>query len=146
MSRVGNLKLEIINSQKKIPVVAIRIKKLVLKALSEVCLKRSAEITVCFVDDKRMKELNYKFHHRNSPTDVLAFDLSLRPGKEIIADIVVSAETAKSNAKEFGTTPGYELELYVVHGVLHLLGYKDATVRQREQMQVVAERIIASLK
>lgn len=137
--------LEIKDFQKKVPIVAIRIKRIILTALSKARCKKFCEITVCFVDDRSIKKLNREFHHCNLATDVLTFDLCPENKKKIIADIVVSAETAVLNAKRFGTTCNYELELYVVHGVLHLLGYNDLTIKQRNIMQDKAERILAFL-
>ena len=56
------------------------------------------------------------------------------PG-QMFADIVISTDTAIRNAKIFKTTQLNELYLYVVHGVLHLLGYDDRTQKQRQIMQ-----------
>jgi probable rRNA maturation factor len=77
------------------------------------------------------------------PTDVLAFDLSA-PGavRVLLADIIISADTAARNAKIFHTTPLYELYLYVVHGVLHLLGYDDKTKAQRKLMHKKAIKYV----
>lgn len=130
------MKITIKNFQKKIPVYPKKIKELILKALSREGRKNSGRITVCFVDDKKIKELNLKYLHKNAPTDVLSFDLSV-PEKQgsICADIVVSTDAASQNAKKFKTTTSYELRLYVIHGLLHLLGYDDRTPRERILMR-----------
>lgn len=57
-------------------------------------------------------------------------------------EIVVSSDAAVRNAKIFKTEPLYELTLYVVHGVLHILGFEDRTKKQRESMQEKAENIL----
>jgi len=80
--------------------------------------------------------LNAQFHGRDATTDVLAFDLGF-PGKrdELCADIAVCADTALRNSRMFGTTVGEELELYAVHGALHLLGYDDRNAPLRALMR-----------
>lgn len=73
--------------------------------------------------------------HREYPTDVLAFDFTQPLNKNrIFADIVISTDTACRNAKIFKTTYLYELNLYLIHGVLHLLGYDDRTQSQIQLM------------
>ena len=70
------------------------------------------------------------------PTDVLSFNLSDKlKSKQLSADIVVCADVAKTNAKIYKTSTTHELELYAIHGVLHLLGYDDHTLRQTKQMR-----------
>lgn len=117
------MQITIKSFQKKIPVYPKRIKKAILKILSKERLKKSGAITVCFVNERKIKELNLEYHHKNAPTDVLTFDLSDK--KNLLADIVISTDAAIQNAKSFKTTPFYELNLYVIHGILHLLGYDD---------------------
>jgi len=67
----------------------------------------------------------------------LSFDLRERPGRRAgtSADVVVSTDTAAANALIFKTSPAYELNLYVIHGILHLLGYDDRSARQRKKMR-----------
>lgn len=123
------------NLQKKIPINLKKLKSAVLKVLScERAFKKSGEITILFLDDKQIKELNLLYLGRDCPTDVIAFDNSTKK-KELCADIVVSAETAVRNARIFKTTPLYEIYLYVIHGLLHILGYDDKTIKQRKIME-----------
>jgi len=130
------VKIIIKNFQKKIPINPKKIKETILKVLSQEDTKKSGEITICFVGDLKIKELNLRYRHRNSPTDVLVFDIleSKNPNR-IFADIVISTDTAIQNAGIFKTTPLYELYLYIVHGMLHLLGYDDRTRKQRQLMR-----------
>ncbi|MCX5696045.1 MAG: rRNA maturation RNase YbeY [Candidatus Omnitrophica bacterium] len=120
------MKITIRNLQKKIPIYPTRIKKSILKALKGEGVKRG-EITVSFVNDRTIAKLNSKYLKKSQPTDVLAFNLGSldAKAKNIFADIIVSAQTARRNAKIYKTTLSYELNLYSVHGVLHILGYND---------------------
>ncbi len=130
------MKIIIKNFQKKVPINLKRIKKTILKILSLECTKKSGEITVCFVNDKKIKELNLKYRHKNTPTDVLVFDiLESKNSNHIFADIVISTDTAIRNARIFKTTKFYELNLYLIHGTLHLLGYDDHGLKQRQLMR-----------
>ncbi|MFH0826308.1 MAG: rRNA maturation RNase YbeY [Candidatus Omnitrophota bacterium] len=130
------MKVIIKNHQKKIPLHPKRIKQAILKALSSESIKRPGEITVCFVSDLTIRKMNLRFLGKDQPTDVLAFDSG---------EIAVSTDAAIRHAKIFGTSPLYELYLYVVHGLLHILGYQDRTRKQREHMQEKAENILRAL-
>ena len=114
------------------------------------------ELSVAVVTDSRIHEINRQFLSHDEPTDVITFELAspervkgapLRPkgcpvrrgaALRLEGEIVVSAETARRRAPEFGWTPHDELTLYLVHGVLHLCGYDDTSpaevqvMRQRE--------------
>jgi probable rRNA maturation factor len=109
--------------------------------LSSEGVKKPGELTICFVDDKKIRELNLKFLGRNRATDVLTFDISSN-NKAIFADVIISTDTASRNARIFKSTPLRELYLYVVHGVLHILGYKDETTGQRKIMEEKARRVL----
>lgn len=147
------LKIIIKNLQKKLPINPKRIKKTILKILSKEDVnpvrnikslerkkkipngvKRSGEITICFVNDREIQRLNLKYSRKNIPTDVLAFDVTNPEDSRanIFADIVISTDAAIRNALEFKTKPLSELYLYLVHGMLHLLGYDDRSRKQRE--------------
>ena len=106
---------------------------------------RRAEISIMLVDDEHIRSLNVEYRGNDRPTDVLAFsqlegklaDAEREP--VAVGDVVVSVETAKRQAVERARPLADELDLLVVHGVLHLLGYDDETkagateMRQREQ-------------
>lgn len=104
----------------------------------------SGEITVFLVTEQRIKELNRKFFHKNRPTDVISFDIS-KNKKEILADIFISVDTAIKNAVTFKTSCLYELCLYAVHGVLHILGYDDRAIRKKELMHKKESEILQCL-
>jgi len=67
---------------------------------------------------------------KKKPTDVLAFDLTDRwKSKKMFADIIISVDTALRNARFYKTSAAYELKLYSIHGLLHLLGYDDHSLK-----------------
>ena len=107
-----------------------------------------ANLSIVFATRQRITVLNKKYLHRNRATDVLAFDMgrpasgadkSFRKKTALEGEIVISTDAAFKNTKIFATTPAHELTLYIIHGILHLLGWDDhhlrgiKKMRQREQ-------------
>jgi len=83
-----------------------------------------------------ISKLNALYLKENNPTDVLSFNLSnAQDPKEILGDIIVSADTASRNSRIYKTSPADELDLYALHGCLHLLGYNDNNPRNRKIMR-----------
>jgi probable rRNA maturation factor len=93
----------------------------------------NAQISVAIVDDVTIGKLHGEFLDDPDPTDVLSFVLEPQPALE--GEVVASAETAKSNAKQYDCTAEEELLRYVIHGTLHLVGYDDTTPRKRTVMR-----------
>ncbi|MHC5033504.1 MAG: rRNA maturation RNase YbeY [Planctomycetota bacterium] len=103
---------------------------------------RDADLSVALVGDQEMTELNRRFLGRDAVTDVLAFPYETR-GAVITGEIVVNAELAVRQAAERSHGAVDELLLYVVHGLLHLLGYDDGEAEDARRM---SERERAILK
>ncbi|MBI5145251.1 MAG: rRNA maturation RNase YbeY [Candidatus Omnitrophica bacterium] len=137
----GGVKIIIKNLQKKIHLNPKRIKVAVLKLLSLEGRKKSGEITICFFNDRQIREFNLFYRGRDVATDVIAFDNSVHK-KEISGDIAVSCETAIRNARIFKTTPLSEIYLYVIHGLLHIIGYNDNNKKNRLIMQKKEKEIL----
>lgn len=144
MGGVSNgVKITVKNFQKKIPIYPKRIKEAILKVFSGEAKFLSGEITVSYVTDAKIKELNLRYLSKPAPTDVLAFNLSGSIRKNnLIADIVISTDTAVRNARIFNRRPQQELNLYLVHGILHLLGYNDRTTKQKNLMRKKEEAYV----
>jgi len=136
------------NQQKTIPVNKREVKEIVnrtLKVLGASAIDASSkgEITVVYVDNKAIQELNWRFLREDCPTDVLCFDLS--SAEHLIVDIIISTEKACENAKVFGSSTRREMCLYLIHGILHLCGYNDHTENDRIRMQRKALQIMKSI-
>ncbi len=124
------------NQQEKVLTQAGKIKKLIRKGLKGRRIEKSGWINICFVNNSRIKKFNAKFLKIKNSTDVLAFNLSNKKEKNIIsADILISAQKALKQSRSYKTTLNYELSLYVVHGLLHILGFNDHTPRQIKLMR-----------
>lgn len=134
------------NLQKDIRISSEEAESAVRAVLTAEGIKKSGRINVCFTADKEIRKLNHRYLKKDRPTDVLAFEMPAEGGKRgLYADIIVSTETAARNAKSFKTLPIYEAYLYVIHGVLHILGYNDVGAGGRQLMQNKAERILSTL-
>ncbi len=90
-------------------------------------------VSVVVVSDKSIADLHWKFMSVRGPTDVITFQHG---------EIVISAETARRQARQFGTDLMHELQLYLVHGLLHLRGFDDRTPRDAKRMAKRQERIL----
>ena len=110
-----------------------------------------ADLSVTFVTRQRMRSLNKKYLRRDYGTDVLAFELenpvpirnkAVRKGKMITGEIIISTDAVLQNARIYSTSLAREAVLYVVHGILHLLGYDDhkqgkiKKMRNKEQVLI----------
>ncbi len=133
--------IHIRNQQKKISLIPARIHDIAKKILQREGIRRY-ELSIAFVTDRTMRTLNRTYHGCDYPTDVLTFDFmsvemrSLRRKKaNINGEIIISTSTAYRQAKQFQTTPHQEIILYLIHGILHLLGYDDHSSRDRKIMR-----------
>ena len=109
------------------------------RAKNELGLEK-ASLTVCLVSDAEIARMNQTFRKKKGPTDVLSFPMSvrrrpvrLRPGSktikngEYLGDIAISPATARRYAKKNGRKLSSELQVLILHGLLHLLGYDHET-------------------
>lgn len=95
---------------------------------------RSFRLSVVFVGSRTIRGINRRFLRHDYVTDVIVFPLgdSKEPGAE--AEIYVNLDRAKSQAREYGVTFADEIRRLLIHGTLHLLGYSDASPRQKAKM------------
>ncbi len=100
-------------------------------------------LNIAVVDDTTIAQLNKNFHKTNGPTDVLSFPYDARD--EFTGEIVVSIEHTLKNARRYKTTPGRELTLYIIHGILHLHGHDDLRKGPRGIMRRVQRDLMSKL-
>ncbi|MEN6433065.1 MAG: rRNA maturation RNase YbeY, partial [Smithella sp.] len=117
------MKLQIENSQNKIKIDKRRIRSTVLRIMRILdCADK--EISLSFVDDEKIKELNKEYLGKDKPTNVISF--SLREGEysdinpQIMGDIIISIETAQRDALWGNLTVSQEIDFLIIHGILHL--------------------------
>ena len=96
-------------------------------------LRKSGEVSVWLISDRRMAFLHRKFLGQSRPTDVLTFQHG---------EIFISVETAQRHARAFGNSLLRELKLYIVHGLLHLHRFDDQTPSKAHKMKAAQEKIL----
>lgn len=114
----------------------------------------SAEISVRFVDNEGIKQLNAEYRNIDKETDVLSFPLGENgvydknpdTGAYVLGDIVISVQKAMEQAEEYGHSLEREIAFLTVHSMLHLLGYDHVnggleTVRMREKEETVLTQL-----
>ncbi len=107
-----------------------------------------AELSVVLSSDERLAELNRQYLGVDAPTDVLAFpagDVDPDSGAPYLGDVLISYPRALAQAAAGGHLPTEELQLLVVHGVLHLLGYDHSTEEERERMWTLQDEALTRL-
>ena len=116
------MKVEIANLQKHYRIKDSKIKHVVKEVLGK--KSNSAKLSFAFVDNDEIKRLNKKYFDSDDVTDVIAFPLDNHKNA-LNGEIVVSVEIAVDTAVKENVDVEGEIILYVVHGLLHLLGYSD---------------------
>jgi probable rRNA maturation factor len=92
------------------------------------------EITVALVDDARLRSLHRDFMGIDTPTDIMTFPADESAGENQGGELAISVDHAMTQAVEWGLSPGEEIAFLTVHGLLHLLGWRDDTDEQRQSM------------
>ena len=90
-------------------------------------------INFIFCSDKYLKAINIDYLSHNTYTDIITFDYTDNAG--LAGDVFISVNRVKENAKQFQTSVDEELHRVMIHGVLHLLGYKDKSKRAKALMR-----------
>jgi probable rRNA maturation factor len=115
------------------------------KLLSELEL-RSVALAVTLTDDRRIRALNRRWRQKNHATDVLSFPGGPPPpgwpGPLLLGDIVISIDTTRRAAKKQGRSVKSELERYLVHGLLHLLGHEHERPGPARRMAALEDRLL----
>jgi probable rRNA maturation factor len=137
----------------------------VLATLIHQQVREPCELAVVVTDDATLHKLNLRHRGVDAPTDVLAFPDEPEPDEDeneagdanrafvgppdtsrYLGDVVISLHRAEAQAVEVGHDVQAELQLLVVHGVLHLLGYSDVAEKQRAQMWAAQAEILQALE
>lgn len=153
----GKIRVIITNNQKAVKVptgVRMLIRRCCHAVLRMEKFEDSAEISVTFVDNEQIRELNAQYRNKDAATDVLSFpmgengvyDINHDTGAKILGDIVLSVEMAMAQAKRYGHSLEREIGYLTAHSMLHLLGYDHENggmerVRMREKEEYVMSQL-----
>ena len=135
---MGKVKVQISNRQKDIKIPAgirLLIRRCCIAVLDNENFGDDAEVSVSFINNKEIKELNGYYRQKDIETDVLSFplgengvyDVNQETGARELGDIVISVEKAVEQAAMYGHTLQREIGFLTVHSMLHLLGYDHET-------------------
>ncbi len=131
---------EIVNRQRKIKIDSQKFEKFLNEAINMIPETLSKSVSVAFVSDRKMIELNRMFRHQNSTTDVLSFPVEGEfSEKDFLGDVVISADQAARQAKENKLKLEREITQLILHGILHLCGYdheKDSGEMNRLELRL----------
>lgn len=109
---------------------------------------QDANVTIVIAGDDQLQELNKQFLDIDAPTDVLSFpadEIDPETGEPYLGDVVISYARAAAQAAAGGHSVLDELQLLVVHGVLHLLGHDHASVDEKAHMWAVQKQALVEL-
>ncbi len=99
--------------------------------------RKVGEISYIFCDDDYLFDLNKEYLKHDTLTDIISFDYCV--GKIVQGDIFISIDRVKENSVLFNVSFPDELRRVIIHGILHLCGYKDKTVEESELMRIKEE-------
>lgn len=121
-------------------------------AASKEGIEPGSEVSITFVTNERIQEINREYRDKNSPTDVISFAMEEMGEGEIemvgtnmpriLGDIIISTTRTKEQAEEYGHSFMRELGFLAVHGFLHLLGYDHETKEDEEIMFTLQKTIL----
>jgi len=103
------------------------------------------DVSVILTDHETVLELNRSYLQHDYHTDVLSFSLTDTPANGLDGEVYVDLDTAAERCVEFGTTYEAEAMRYAVHGLLHLMGYDDATATERHIMRTLEDKYLSQL-
>jgi probable rRNA maturation factor len=103
--------------------------------------KKLGDLQYIFCSDDYLLDINRQYLNHDYYTDIITFDLSEK-GHPINAEIYISVDRVRDNAREFGNSVRKELHRVIFHGALHLCGYKDKTPAQQKEMRKMEEKYL----
>lgn len=106
--------------------------------------KEAGDISFVFCSDHYLLGINKEFLNHDYFTDVITFDYV--EGDKISGDIFISIDRVKENAETFNVTYKNELNRVMIHGILHLLGYKDKSVQEKQLMTQKEDEYLSKLR
>ena len=122
--------IEVVNRQRKLPLDCDRWETFTARAL-KVASDRHPDVTVVFVSDRAMREINRQWRGKRGTTDVLSFPAAQSEFEEAadatLGDVIISVEQAARQARDHGLKPDREIAQLILHGLLHLCGYDHET-------------------
>ena len=108
--------------------------------------KKLGQIDYIFCSDEHLLQMNKQYLNHHTLTDIITFDYSNELTAEVAGEIYISINRVRENAEVFKCTFNDELHRVMIHGVLHLCGFKDKTKNQKQIMRAQEDEAIKYLK
>lgn len=121
--------------------------------LTEMKCPQSTDVSISFVTNERIHELNRDYRNMDKPTDVLSFECDNIPFEDEniddaveyeLGDVIIATDVALAQTEEFGTTFEEEISLLIVHGLLHLCGYDHIEDDEAEIMEALEQKLLSA--
>jgi len=134
------LKIKIFYDEVKYRIQSVKkIKELIIKVIGNEG-KIPGDLNFIFTNDNRIREINCEFLKRDNFTDVIAFDYG--DDNVVNGEIYISTDTVKRNSINYNVSFKNEILRVIIHGTLHLCGYRDKTVKEKEMIHSLEDRWI----
>jgi probable rRNA maturation factor len=134
------------NRQQLYSVDLRRLRCIARTLVCDLVVRKQFELCVHLVAAPEMTRLNREFLGHEGSTDVITFNYSERsPGEFLSGEIFICLDDARAQARQFHTTWQSELVRYLLHGVLHLLGYEDSKIAARRKMKQKENSLLRGL-
>jgi len=132
----SGVRVQFVNRHKKYKINESLLKKIVKEILGFCKSPEGLEFEFVFLDDRSIRRLNKRFKKKDEPTDVLSFGMKAEEFgcRPFIGEIFISLDRALENSETFGSSFAEEALLYVIHGILHIIGYDDENSAARRRM------------
>lgn len=108
----------------------------------------SPSVVIRLTGDREVQKLNRSYRGIDKPTDVLSFEnefIDPENGEHYLGDIMISVETALAQSEAHGNSLQHEIEMLIVHGVLHLSGFDHANKQQRVKMSDLQDGVLSKI-
>jgi probable rRNA maturation factor len=141
------VKISVSNLNKRYRLNEAFVKKIAARVLRYIRKTGGLELEVVFLNDKSIRAMNSMYLHVNRATDVLSFRIERKEFGEdrFLGEVFISLDSALSNSAAFKTDFSEEIVLYIIHGILHLVGYTDYRQMDRVRMWRRQNRILRYL-
>lgn len=123
-----------------------RLRKIAGTVLRKLEAGRDAELSITFIGDSAMRELNRSWRGIDRTTDVLSFPQDGGPHHSLLGDVVISVDTAKRHSVIYGNTFHEETKKLIVHGILHLLGHDHKKQKEKEIMRGLEKELLTHVR